>query len=229
MGSLVKKVMGGTDKSSLKAQQAANEQSQRYIQDTVNQARGESKDLFGGATRNRNMGYQQGLDVLGQSMPQQADLFSQGNYGAQQALLGGMDPFRQAIMGQPVDTSQMQAQRFNYDPSFMQQQLPQFQNPVDMLGGGPAQEQGPGMGQRIGQAMQGFSQGWEGNGANYLDQLQSQAGQRSANNRMPMPQYMQPQGQGGGMGMAGLFGPSLGGQSQGIDPQVLQMLSKMSF
>lgn len=148
MSSVVDRLFGGTDKSSLRSQKAANKEIQDFVREQMGQSRQDVMDLWPGISQNRNMGYQQALDMFGQSMPQQVDMFQQGNMGAQSALLAGMPQFQNAILGMPTDMSGLQPMQINYDTSWMQQQLPQFQTAADLLGGGgQAQPQGGGQGQ----------------------------------------------------------------------------------
>ena len=141
MGDLVKTLFGGTDKSSLKAQQQANVGTQRFIEQQGQQARGDVLALQPGVEQNRMLEQQAALDVLGQTIPQQFSTFQQGNVGAQQALLAGLPQFQNAILGLPTDLSGLQPQTLQFDPSFAQQQVPQFASSADLLA--QAQPQAP--------------------------------------------------------------------------------------
>ena len=141
MSSLVKTLFGGTDKSSLKAQQQANVGTQQFIEQQGAQARGDVLALQPGVEQNRQLGQQAALDVLGQTIPQQFSTFQQGNVGAQSALLAGLPQFQNAILGLPTDLSGMQPQAIQFDPSFAQQQVPQFVSSADLLA--QAQPQAP--------------------------------------------------------------------------------------
>jgi len=129
MGKVVKTLFGGTDKSSLKAQQAANKETQGFIERQADLARGDVLALAPGAFQNRNIGTQAAFDVLGQTIPQQFSTFQQGNVGAQSALLAGLPQFQNAILGLPTDLSGLQPQTLQFDPSFAQQQVPNFIGP----------------------------------------------------------------------------------------------------
>ena len=124
-------LFGGKDKSSQKAQIAANERAQKYIEQQAGGARQDLLSLWPGAQDNRNMGYQSGLDVFGQTMPQALSTFQQGNVGAQGALLAGLPQIHNAIYGLPTDLSGMQPQALQYNAGYTQQQLPQF-NGIDI-------------------------------------------------------------------------------------------------
>lgn len=135
MTKLVKTIFGGTDSSAQDAQMAANTDSQEFIKQMMNRGRNDALTFAPASDANRNMGFQSALDVYGQSMPQQVDTFQQGNMGAQAQLLAGLPQFQNAIMGAPVNYNAFQPQQIQYDPSFMQQQLPQFISTASLLGG----------------------------------------------------------------------------------------------
>ena len=129
MGSIVKTLFGGTDTSSQEAQIQQNEQARRTIAAAQAQARQDAMSLFPAAAANRNLGFQSALDVFGQTIPGQLDVFQQGNVGAQQAILAGLPQAQNAILGLPVDFGAFQPQRLDVNTQFAQQQLPQFQQP----------------------------------------------------------------------------------------------------
>lgn len=115
-------------KESQKAQAAANAATQRFIEEKAGLARQDVSSLFPQAQDVSRQGFQGALDLFGQSLPAQADIFQQGNIGAQQQLASTLPQFQRAIMGQPVDFSQFQPQTLSFDPSFLQgQQAPQMQ------------------------------------------------------------------------------------------------------
>jgi hypothetical protein len=124
--SVVKTVFGGTDDSAQKAQKKANTSAQQLIEQKGVEARGDALSLSPASDENRNLGLQAALDVLGQSIPQQLSTFQQGNVGAQQALLSGLPQQQNAILGLPADLSGLQPQAVQFDPGFLQQQLPNF-------------------------------------------------------------------------------------------------------
>lgn len=111
-------LFGGTDKSSLKAQQSDNAQRQQFIEQMYGQGRSDIFNMMPGMQNNLNMANQAALDVYGQAMPQQFDTFMQGNQNAQSALLGGIP----------------QTYGIDYNTDFTQAQLPQWQQ-------APTQEQ----------------------------------------------------------------------------------------
>lgn len=127
MSSGVKKVFGGTDDSSQKAQQKANTRSQAFIESQAKLARGDALDLFPAAEKNLLAGNQAALDALAGFYPQQ--------YGAVQ---GGMEGARQAILGTGYGES-----TFTPDLSFVQQVLPALRPDAFRFGTASAVEGSP--------------------------------------------------------------------------------------
>lgn len=128
---------GGAEKKAAKAQQKALEQSQEYIRENIAQARGDVMGIFPQARESARSGFQSALDVFAQSIPQQANLFQQGNVGAQQMLSQGLPQMQNAILGLPTNLSFAQPQQLQMpDFSYLQQQLPQLQQAQQ-----PTQEQ----------------------------------------------------------------------------------------
>ena len=120
---------GGGGEKATKQQRKENERTREFIEQQQAQARADALGLFSAAGQNRQLGQQAALDVLGQTIPQQFSTFQQGNVGAQQALLAGLPQFQNAILGLPTDLSGLQPQTLQFDPSFAQQQVPQFVSP----------------------------------------------------------------------------------------------------
>lgn len=121
---------GGAEKKAAKAQTQALEQGQAFTREGVEQARQDLFNLFPAAQQNLQQGFQGALDVFGQSLPAQTNVFQQGNVGAQQQLLAGLPQFQNAILGNQVDFSALQPTQLQTpDLGFFQQQLPQFANP----------------------------------------------------------------------------------------------------
>jgi hypothetical protein len=124
--SVVKTVFGGEDDSAQKAQIKQNAAATALIAEKGEEAAEIANQLFPASDVNRNLGLQAALDVIGQSAPQQFSAFQQGNVGAQQALLSGQQQVQNAILGLPASLSGMQPQAVQFDPGFLQQQLPDF-------------------------------------------------------------------------------------------------------
>ena len=117
---------------------------------SANQARADVNRLFPQAQQTAQQGFQGALDVFGQSLPAQTDVFQQGNLGAQQAILSGLPQIQNALFGNQVDLGQLQPFQVQQpDLGFFNQTLPQF-TPQDTVGfaqtGNPA-DMNAGLGQ----------------------------------------------------------------------------------
>ena len=120
----------GAEKKAAEAQTQALEQGQAFTREGVEQARQDLFKLFPAAQQNVQQGFQGALDVFGQSLPAQAQVFQGGNVAAQQQLLAGLPQMQNAILGGQVDLSQLQPTQLQTpDLGFFQQQLPQFNDP----------------------------------------------------------------------------------------------------
>ena len=126
MADLFDTIFGGTDDSAQKEQILANRGARKEIEEQAGVAKEDVRSIFPVAQESRQQGFQGALDVLGQSVPQQIGAFQQGNVQAQQALLAGLPQIQNAILGNRVDLSGLQPQQVQFDPSFLQQQLPDF-------------------------------------------------------------------------------------------------------
>ena len=121
---------GGAEKDAAKLQQRSIEDAQDITRQSVAEARGDLQNIFPAAQQTARQGFQGGLDVFGQSLPAQTDVFTQGNMGAQQAILQGLPQMQNALFGNQVDYSQLQPFQVQQpDLSFFQQQLPEAINP----------------------------------------------------------------------------------------------------
>lgn len=122
-----------TGEGQAEVQRLENLAKQEFIKQQAEQARGDIFKLFPAAEQARQLGTQGALDIFGQTIPQQMDVFQQGNVGAQQALTQGLPQILAALRGTPIDLSQLQPQTLSFDPSFAQQQLPQFQSTASLF------------------------------------------------------------------------------------------------
>ena len=109
------------------------EQAAQDVRASTAQARGDILDIFPVSDVNRNLGLSQALRVLEQGLTQQADVFREGNVGAQQTLLAGLPQVQAAILGTPVNLSGLQSQQFTFDPTFSRQDVPAFRSTQNAL------------------------------------------------------------------------------------------------
>lgn len=122
-----------SNKASKKAAQSSEKGAATAAAETrraTEEARSDLFKLFPAAQQNVQQGFQGALDVFGQSLPAQTNVFQQGNIGAQEQLLAGLPQFQNAILGNQVDFSQLQPTQIQTpDLGFFQQQLPQAVDP----------------------------------------------------------------------------------------------------
>lgn len=117
-----------SNKDAQKEQQKASDKATAQIEGSTGAARDDINRLFPQAQQSQQQGFQGALDVFGQSLPAQTDVFQQGNVGAQQAILSGLPQIQNALMGNNVDFSQMQPFQIQQpNLGFFQQTLPQIQ------------------------------------------------------------------------------------------------------
>ena len=100
-----------SQKKALELAQRQREQSLKFIQDQMAQSRSDLFSLFPQAQQSRNAGMLAGLNLYGQAFPEQVNTFQTGNYMGQQALLAGLPQMNNAILGNRMDLSGLQAQR----------------------------------------------------------------------------------------------------------------------
>jgi len=127
-----------------KAQSKASSAAIGATQQAAGEAREDINRIFPEAQATANQGFQGALDVFGQSVPAQLDVFQQGNIGAQQALISGLPQIQNAILGGNVDLSGLQPfQAQNVPTGLFQQQTPMnvqadIQAQQDAVNTGPA-------------------------------------------------------------------------------------------
>ena len=127
MGGIIDTLFGSSDDSAQKATTNLNAQMIAMMKENQALARQDALGLFPVADTNRNLGFQSALDVFGEGVGQAANVFQQGNVGAQETAVAGLGQQHNAILGQPVDLSGLQARALSFDPSFLNQTLPEFQ------------------------------------------------------------------------------------------------------
>ena len=114
------------------AQQAGADTAAAETRRAANEARADIFKLFPASQDALSTGYQGASDIFGQSAPQQADIFQQGNVAAQQQIAAGMPQFQNAILGGQVDYNQFQPTQLEQpDFSFMQNQQFEAPNPFN--------------------------------------------------------------------------------------------------
>jgi len=130
MGFITDTFFGGAEKKAAKKQQQGIEAGQQFIQQGTERAEQRIEDIFPLAQQALHGGFQGAANIFGQAIPQQANVFQQGNVAAQQQIAQGLPQFQNAILGRPVDFGQFQPTTLQQpDFGFLQNQQFQTQNP----------------------------------------------------------------------------------------------------
>lgn len=95
-------LFGGESTKGIKFQRAANDRAQDFIEQQSELARNDVLSIVPGGIDDLNEGYSAAIDVNRKAGAQGLQLLQRSNQRAQEAVLGGMDPFRRAIMGLPT-------------------------------------------------------------------------------------------------------------------------------
>jgi hypothetical protein len=119
-------------KKAASASRDASDTASRETRRASEEARADIFKLFPASQDALSTGYQGAANIFGQTAPQQADIFQQGNVAAQQQIAAGMPQFQNAILGGQVDYNQFQPTQLQQpDFSFMQGQQFESPNPFD--------------------------------------------------------------------------------------------------
>jgi hypothetical protein len=124
MSKLVKTLFGGESDEGIERQEKSNQLLRDFLARQEAMGRADIRKAMPSQYAAMTAGQQAGLDVYGQSMPQQANAFVGGNVAAQGTLLSGMPMYEQAIRGSDVNYAALQPYQGSYDMAFTQQQLP---------------------------------------------------------------------------------------------------------
>jgi len=143
MSSVVKTLFGGSDDSSLKSQQQANANTQRWIEQQTHLARDDAAKYIPRGANEAMKGFESAFNLQKQTIPAQLSAIRGGNIRAQESLLGGLGAANASIMGQPVDPNALKVANLGPDTAniFRNAQMPDFQ-PVQ-AGGAPGNGVGP--------------------------------------------------------------------------------------
>jgi len=111
-------------KSARKAQEKGGERAQESVERAAAQARADALRLFGGAEAQRLGGFQGAQNIFAGTVPQQFDIFQQGNIQAQQTAGLAPQQIQNALLGLPVDFGFLQPSApVQADFSFLNQPL----------------------------------------------------------------------------------------------------------
>ena len=79
------------------------EESQKFIEKQISQARGDIFQLFPAAQKARQQGIQSGFNLYKAALPTQTQYFQQGNVMAQNQQIAGLGQIQNAILGRPIN------------------------------------------------------------------------------------------------------------------------------
>lgn len=120
-------LFGDRGAGAAEAQQETTEENRQFIREFLKQTRFDIDQFAPNIAADRRVSDQAALDVFGRVVPQQVDLFQQGNVAAQRVLGQGLPQIQNALRGLPVDLGFAGApQKFNFDPSSIQRRLPEL-------------------------------------------------------------------------------------------------------
>ena len=120
----MKSRFGGESDEGIERQEKSNQLLRDFLARQEAMGRADIRKAMPSQYAAMTAGQQAGLDVYGQTMPQQANAFVGGNVAAQQSLLSGMPMYEQAIRGGDVNYAALKPYQGSYDMSFAQQKLP---------------------------------------------------------------------------------------------------------
>ena len=130
MGFIRDNFLGGAEKRAAGKQVEGAKAGQDFIRQGTQEGQQFIQDINPLAQQALAGGFQGASNIFGQALPQQANVFQQGNLAAQQQIAQGLPQFQNAILGNQVDFSQFQPVQLQQpDFSFLQNQQFQTQNP----------------------------------------------------------------------------------------------------
>jgi soluble cytochrome b562 len=110
-------------KKAASQQSRSDKKARAAVKDAAEQARADIFDRVDTAEDYSRQGYQDALDVFAQTIPQQANTFTQGNLNAQQAILAGLPQIQNAILGAPINYNAFQPTSITPDFGFANQKI----------------------------------------------------------------------------------------------------------
>lgn len=110
-------------KKAASQQSRSDKKARAAVKDAAEQARSDIFDRLDTSEDYSRQGYQDALDVFAQTIPQQANTFTQGNLNAQQAILAGLPQIQNAILGAPINYNAFQPTAITPDFGFVNQPI----------------------------------------------------------------------------------------------------------
>lgn len=126
MGWIKDNLLGGAAKEAANQQTAALRESQDFIRESINEARGDLNRLFPAAQEASQTSFQDAINLLSGALPTQMDYVNQGSMNAQNSLLQGAQNAHNALLGGSVDYSAFQPQSMSTTLPMSMQNLSTF-------------------------------------------------------------------------------------------------------
>lgn len=104
--SFLDSLFGGESTKAIKFQRADNRRRQEFLEEMLAMGRQDVLDIIPRGTEALQQGYRAAIDVSRRAPMSQIKTLSRASQRGQEALLGGMDEFRRAIMGDPSRMNQ---------------------------------------------------------------------------------------------------------------------------
>lgn len=118
-GSAASGAINKPDDSAQKAQIAANERSQQFIEDQALKAENAAGRLFDSSARNLLAGNGAAMSLYKDALNPQMDTLNQGYSNAQNQISRGLPEIQNALMGLPIDYAAFQPQQITPDAGFI--------------------------------------------------------------------------------------------------------------
>lgn len=135
-------LFGDSGKGASKSQKKENEKNREFIRQATDKAFGQIAERGPLIQAQRLGGFQGAQNVLAQGIPQQFDIFQQGNIQAQQTAGLAPQQIQNALLGLPVDFGFLQpSQAVQPDFSFLNQTLAGQPTPEELAAQQAAQQQ----------------------------------------------------------------------------------------
>lgn len=110
----------GASERTQATQTGIDNETRSYIDKMTNMGRADINKYFGQGQDFRQQGLGNAFNLISGALPQQLNMFNQGNYGAQNQIANTLPQVQNALMGLPVDPNAFQAKQMRPDISFLQ-------------------------------------------------------------------------------------------------------------
>lgn len=142
MGIINDMLFGGAEKKAAQAQANATKESMQITKEGVQEAKNALNEMNPLALQMLGGSAQQGIDLLGAATQGQANVSQEGNVKAQEQIANSLPMIQAALMGQPLDFSQIKPTKLQMpNMSFLNQKISPAINIPQQTQAQPAQNQ----------------------------------------------------------------------------------------